>query len=147
MHPLPRITLACVLGGLLLAGCATGPSVRKNSQGSTSHPTSGNPSPPNTSASASRESPVPEANATTGIGTCDAYLSSYLACHRAARIFPADQLQSRYAAMRSSLLHDSQDPGVRPYLAARCNSLTTQLRQMLDGKSCAPGPAKAKNTR
>ncbi len=79
----------------------------------------------------------------TGIAACDDYLSSYLACHRAAGIFAPDQLQSRYEAMRTNLLRDSQNPDVRPQLAERCNSLARSLRDALHGKSCAANPAPA----
>jgi hypothetical protein len=77
----------------------------------------------------------------TGIPACDDYLSSYLACHRAAAIFSPNQLQSRYDAMRTSLLRDSENPDIRPQLAARCNSLASQLHEALHGKSCAEAPA------
>ena len=77
----------------------------------------------------------------TGIAACDDYLSSYPACHRAAGIFAPDQLQSRYEAMRTSLLRDSQNPEIRPELAERCNSLASSLREALHGKSCAANPA------
>lgn len=82
----------------------------------------------------------------TGIAACDDYLSSYLACHRAAQIYAADQLQSRYDAMRTSLLRDSMDANIRPQLANRCNSLATQLRETLHGKACAPTPAPASSS-
>jgi hypothetical protein len=45
--------------------------------------------------------------------------------------------------MRTSLLRDSQNPEIRPQLGARCNSLASQLRQALHGKSCANEPAEA----
>lgn len=72
----------------------------------------------------------------TGIAACDSYLATYLSCHRAAAIFPADQLATRYQTMRDSLLRDSQNPAVRAQMAQRCAVLTTQLRQALHGKSC-----------
>ncbi len=87
---------------------------------------------------AAHKAPLP---ARTGIAACDDYLSSYLACHRAAAIFAPSQLQARYEAMRFNLLRDSMDPQIRPQLAARCNSLATQLRQALHGKSCDVNPA------
>ena len=72
----------------------------------------------------------------TGIVACDDYLASYRACHRAAAIFPADQIDMRYREMRQSLLHDAADPRIRPQLAGRCNALARSLRQALHGKSC-----------
>jgi hypothetical protein len=76
----------------------------------------------------------------TGIPACDAYLSTYLACHRAAGIFPPGQLQGRYEAMRDSLLHDARDPAIRPQLAHRCAWLADGLRDALHGKSCDVRP-------
>lgn len=77
----------------------------------------------------------------TGIPACDAYLSTYIACHRAASIFAPGQLQDRYEMMRDSLLRDSQDPDIRPQLANRCESLEQSLHEALHGKSChAPQP-------
>jgi hypothetical protein len=84
--------------------------------------------------------------AQTGIPACDAYLSTYIACHRAAGIFAPGQLQSRYEMMRDSLLRDSLDPDTRPQLANRCASLAGSLREALHGQSCdAPQPAGADN--
>lgn len=73
----------------------------------------------------------------TGIAACDSYLATYVACHRAAAIFPADQLTARYQTMRDSLLRDAQNSATRPEMAQRCTVLTTQLQQALHGKSCA----------
>jgi hypothetical protein len=84
----------------------------------------------------------PKPAAITGISPCDAYLDSYLACHRAAGIYPPDALQAHYQAMRSSLLQDANDPRTRPYLANRCMGLQAQLSAALKGRSCnAPAPA------
>ena len=80
--------------------------------------------------------PPPAPVAITGVASCDAYLSSYLACHRAAAIYPADQLQAHYQAMRDSLLQASQSPQTRPYLDARCRLLAGQMSQSLQGRSC-----------
>jgi hypothetical protein len=82
----------------------------------------------------------------TGVAACDDYLSSYLACHKAAAIYTPDQLQPHYEAMRTSLLRDSQNPDIRPQLESRCNSLATQLREALHGKSCAQTPVPASTT-
>ncbi|GAB2585288.1 hypothetical protein GCM10027066_28160 [Dyella jejuensis] len=73
----------------------------------------------------------------TGIPACDSYLNSYIACHRAASIYSPETLAGHYQAMRSSLLHDANDPRVRPYLANRCAGLTQQLNAVLQGHSCA----------
>ena len=160
MSILSRLTLTAAFSGLLLAGCADHPAIKS---------TSPSPSPSTATATTSRVTPTPtrshreqpvhrsstvtetaagagEAKTVTppedtGIASCDDYLSSYLACHRAANIYASDQLQSRYEAMRNSLLRDSQNPDIRPQLAARCNSLASQLRQALHGKSCASTPA------
>lgn len=80
---------------------------------------------------------APPAPATiTGVPACDAYLASYQACHRAAAVFPAGQLQAHYQAMRDSLLDASRDPRTRPYLDARCRLLSSQLSQALQGRAC-----------
>ena len=102
--------------GLLLAGCAT------------TRPT--------------RQVPPPPAPAAiTGVPSCDAYLAGYLAGHRAAAIFPADQLQAHYQSMRDSLLQAASDPQTRPYLDARCRLLSSQLSQSPPGHP--PGMAAA----
>ncbi|BFI95450.1 MAG: hypothetical protein RSP_09600 [Rhodanobacter sp.] len=106
------LPLLCI--GLLLAGCATTRPVRPVAS-------------------------VPPA--ITGVASCDGYLSSYLACHRAAAIYPADQLQAHYQAMRSSLLQSARDPQVQPYLDARCRLLENQMLQSLQGRTCAAAPA------
>jgi hypothetical protein len=156
MPALSRLTLIGVLGGLLLAGCAQPTRSTRTTTTSTTAPPS-TPSAPSAStrkattrphrerATATRSKPAaePDLSEITGITACDDYLSSYLACHRAAAIFPPDQLQSRYEAMRTSLLRDAKNPEIRPQLAARCNSLASQLRQALHGKSCAENPVPA----
>lgn len=151
MPTLTRLTLAATIAGLLLAGCAQHPATRSTTttttttaSGSTTHQEHAAVSSRKTSKStADSEADLPE---NTGIAACDDYLSSYLACHRAAAIYAPDQLQSRYEAMRTSLLRDSQNPDIRPQLSARCNSLASQLRQALHGKSCADAPAPASST-
>lgn len=90
--------------------------------------------------------PRPHAPATppvapiTGVPDCDHYLTSYVACHRTAGIFPADQLQTHEQSMRQSLLEAAADPGTRPYLAARCRVLATQLEHALHGRACGSTP-------
>jgi len=145
MPNLPRPILVGALAGLLLAGCAEHPNTRATSTtATTTAPTSHTRHQSASAASAGDDQA--ESTDETGIPACDDYLSSYLACHRAADIYAPDQLQSRYEAMRSSLLRDSKNPSIRPQLAARCNSLSSQLRQALDGKSCAENPAPATST-
>ncbi|MFK2930897.1 hypothetical protein ISP14_08845 [Dyella agri] len=104
--------------GLLLAGCATT-------------------RPPRPAA------PPPAPAAITGIPACDTYLASYLACHQAAAIFPAGQLQAHYQTMRDSLLDAARDPQTRPYLDARCRLLSDQLNADLQGRACKAAPATA----
>ncbi len=144
-----RLTLTLMIGGgLLLAGCAPHQATRSTATtdkaGSPSAPAS------NPAHRAPRPSSVVAAEGnddsaslpkTTGIPACDDYLSSYLGCHQAAQIYSPEQLPSRYEAMRTSLLRDSQNPDIRPQLAARCNSLANQLREALHGKACAVSPA------
>jgi hypothetical protein len=145
MSRLPLIGM--LIGGLLLAGCAQHEAARKTSASTTTTSPISTSTTPHKRAAASdsktTEAKLPEH---TGIAACDDYLSSYLACHRAAAIYAPDQLQSRYDAMRTSLLRDSQNPEIRPQLGARCNSLASQLRQALHGKSCAENPAPAGGT-
>jgi hypothetical protein len=158
MPAITRLTVASTIAVLLLAGCAHQPAA----QTSSTRAVTGSTSTTTTTASGSRTTTttaprVHHATTTqssaaasaaglpdsTGVPACDDYLSSYLACHRAAAIFAPDQLQSRYQAMRTSLLRDSQDPDIRPQLAARCNSLASQLRDALHGKSCDSNAAPA----
>ncbi|HET6807005.1 MAG TPA: hypothetical protein VFH59_16340 [Frateuria sp.] len=160
---LPRPIFALLGAGLLLAGCASHPA-RPGATG-TSQPQSSQetPSAPGTRSSESRTAShaahgnraattttaperAGELPQNTGVPACDDYLASYLACHRAAAIYKPDELQGRYEAMRTSLLRDSQDPAIRPNLAERCNSLASQLRQALHGKSCEGSPAPSGST-
>jgi hypothetical protein len=151
----PRVAMVVTMfGGLLLAGCAPHRATRPQAPAATA-PSSAAAAPagaPATRTHAPRTTAkTPDNNATgdadlpaqTGITACDDYLSSYLACHRAAHIFAPDQLQSRYEAMRTSLLRDSKNPDIRPQLPERCNSLARSLRQALHGKPCATSPAPA----
>lgn len=153
MPALSRLTLVSMLGGLLLAGCAQHPATKTTTTSTTTTPSTSTtkaastPHRKHAAATSSKSATQPDLSGdNTGIAACDDYLSSYLACHRAAAIYAPDQLQSRYEAMRSSLLRDSKDPQIRPQLAARCNSLASQLRQALHGKSCAENPAPASST-
>jgi hypothetical protein len=146
MPNLPRPILVGALAGLLLAGCAEHPTTRTTGTSTVTPAPASRARHQNTSGASSADSDQATSTGDTGIPACDDYLSSYLACHRAADIYAPDLLQSRYEAMRSSLLRDSRNPSIRPQLAARCNSLSSQLRQALDGKSCAEHPAAATST-
>jgi hypothetical protein len=152
---LPRLTVV-LLGAGLLFGCAEHPTrAGTGASGAASAPATGQTAPatrssstPATAAPTNRRAAASERSTgalpdSTGIPACDDYLASYVACHRAAAIYKPDQIQSHYEAMRSSLLRDSQDAQIRPNLAARCNSLASQLRQALHGKSCDSAPAAA----
>ena len=114
---LPAFVAAC----LSLAGCVSKPPTRPNTVTGTTTAAAGG----------------PQDTIKTGIAACDDYLANYLVCHRAAAVFPPDQLQGRYETMRASLLQGAQDPRVRPQLGARCTAMAQQLTQMLHGKSCA----------
>lgn len=142
MPILPRTALAATMvAGLLLAGCAKHSTTRPTPPLTTSSTTpSSSTSRHGQATTSSADDGLPDR---TGIAACDDYLSSYLACHRAAKIFAPDQLQARYEAMRTTLLRDSQNPDIRPQLAERCNSLARSLRQALHGKPCATDPAPA----
>ncbi len=152
MSILHRLTLAAAVASLLLAGCAHQPAARQTkaraappAAASTRHPSPVSPSPGSAGNDneATTSAGLPDQ---TGIAACDDYLSSYIACHRAAAIYAPDQLQFHYEAMRTSLLRDSKDPAIRPQLAARCNSLASELRQALHGKSCANAPASSSSS-
>jgi hypothetical protein len=159
MPALSRPTLATMIAGLLLAGCAHQPAPKPATPAvSTTAVTSTTTSTPAAAgASTHHQHHAAPANGHitvededlpdhTGIPVCDDYLASYMACHRAAAIFTPDQLPARYQAMRTSLLLDSENPDIRPQLAARCSSLASQLREALHGKSCAQSPAPASST-
>lgn len=149
-----RLPLATLAAGLLLAGCASKQASRPvassgSTRSATVAPAAGNTS-SRVAATAhhaaghtSKNHPAEHLPDHTGIAACDDYLSSYLACHRAAGIYSPSQLPERYEAMRTSLLRDSLDPDIRPQLAARCNSLASTLRDALHGKACEPLPATA----
>ena len=148
-----RRTLAWVFAGLLLAGCAQHRQDTRTT--TTSSTTTSSSSATKAAGTAQRERTTPargkpaaesDLSGNTGIAACDDYLASYLACHRAAAIFPPDQLPARYEAMRTGLLRDSKNPQTRPQLAARCNSLASHLREALHGKPCAANPAPAGST-
>jgi len=152
MPALSRLTLISMFAGLLLAGCTQRP---QNTRATTTSTTTAPSAATKTSGATHREQATPtrskpaaepDLSGNTGIAACDDYLSSYLACHRAAAIFPPDQLPSRYEAMRAGLLRDAKNPEIRPQLAARCNSLASQLRQALHGKPCAANPAPASSS-
>ncbi len=149
-HAMPTrlILLVAIGGGLLMSGCAKHQDTRATHGTTTTSASTTTRAPAKSSTSASTSNTAPESGLPekTGIAACDDYLSSYLACHRAAEIYAPDQLQSRYEAMRTSLLRDSRNPDIRPQLANRCNSLSNQLRQALHGKSCAASPAPASST-
>jgi len=75
-----------------------------------------------------------------GVASCDQYLSTYKACHRAAGIYPPDQIDAHYEAMRDSLLRDARDPAKRATLDNRCRALSKLLTDALHGKSCNAAP-------
>ena len=147
-----------IVGGIALAGCSsqpatpTTPTTPTSSTAGRSHAGSATPAPPRTTGGTATPRPkavAPGAPAatqagSTGIPACDDYLASYVACHRTAAIYPADQIEGHYEAMRDSLLRDSQDPNTRPQLGGRCTALAQTLRQALHGRSCSPAtPATA----
>jgi hypothetical protein len=106
---------ACLAAGLLAGGC--GHAVRKSDIPPPAQP--------------------PKQAIVTGIPACDAYLGSYLTCHRAAGTYSDATLQTHYQAILQSLQHDANDPLVRPYLNNRCADLTQQMAAALNGRSCS----------
>ncbi|MEO8777803.1 MAG: hypothetical protein ABI389_03945 [Rhodanobacter sp.] len=147
----PRMALVMTMFvALLLASCAQHPTTRPDARSTTTPASAPAPSASHTAHNHAQRTPKASYNSAdshlpdrTGIAACDDYLSSYLACHQAAHIFAPDQLQSRYEAMRTSLLRDSENPDIRPQLSERCNSLARSLRDALHGKPCATNPAPA----
>lgn len=159
---LPRLTITLLGAGLMLTGCAShqarsGSTGTRGSQSAAEAPATprsqpgesrgeGHPSHGNHSAAAGTPEQAGKLPDSTGIPACDDYLASYVACHRAAEVYKPSEIQGRYEAMRTSLLRDSQDPAIRPNLATRCNSLASQLRQALHGKSCEGAPAATRSS-
>jgi hypothetical protein len=153
MLHLSRLTLVAMTAGLLLAGCADKQAARptavthtRASTPATTRTVDSNTAAPTRRSESSTRTTKGRLPDHTGIAACDDYLSSYLACHRAAGIYTPGQLPERYEAMRTSLLRDSQDPDIRPQLAARCNSLASTLRDALHGKACDTPPAPSSTT-
>ncbi|RAO75940.1 hypothetical protein CA260_14420 [Dyella jiangningensis] len=145
--------LSLISGGIALAGCSSQPTAtttttttttgRSHTGASTStSPRSTGTSAPRSRTAAPGATGAPAAatgpTGSTGIPACDDYLASYVACHRTAAIYPPDQIEGHYEAMRDSLLRDSQDPNTRPQLGGRCTALAQTLRQALHGRSCGP---------
>jgi hypothetical protein len=149
MSMLPRLTLVTLTASLMLAACSDKQTTRP-APVVTSTPTRSTTAVTTTRTVDSEAAAAQHSTSTrtskahlpdhTGIPACDDYLASYMACHRAAGIYSPSQLPMRYEAMRSSLLRDSQDPDIRPQLAARCNSLASTLRDALHGKACDVTP-------
>lgn len=153
-----RLIPTLLVAGILLVGCShektkpvSGPVSTTRSTTTTASANASRPSPARSKSKVSTTRPTDENPAVsdsggagdsepTGISACDDYLSSYIACHQAARIFSPGQLPKRYQAMRDSLMRDSKNSDMRPQLSARCNSLARQLREALHGKSCAVEP-------
>ena len=73
----------------------------------------------------------------TGVASCDTYLADYLTGHHDAAIFPSDQLQAHYQAMRDTLVDAALNSQTRPYLDARCRLLATQLSASQPGDTRA----------
>lgn len=140
--------LAVCVAGVAMVGCSsqpsttTAPPAHAKAASSTAkvspRPTAApnRPSAAPSRATAAPKPVEPSLPSSTGIPACDDYLASYVACHRAANIFPPDQVEPRYQTMRDTLLRDSEDPTARPQLQARCTSLSSTLREALHGKSC-----------
>ena len=147
-----RSTLALsIAGALLLGACASHPQRGSETATTATTTTATAAAPENQSApviprhrgksgnAAAGEAPAPPGEM-VGVASCDQYLSTYKACHRAAGIYPPDQIDSRYQAMRASLLRDSRDPAKRPTLDSRCRALSKLLTDALHGKSCNAAP-------
>jgi len=102
--------------------------------------------PRNKTGTAPNEQLPPAPNGMVGVASCDQYLSTYKACHRAAGIFAPGQVETHYELMRDSLLRDARDPLKRATLDQRCRALSRQLQEALHGKSCNAVPVAASTT-
>lgn len=137
--------IVLVAGSLLLAGCASHPRKPEYPPAPAAagpqvlHPAT--PAPKSNAPAAANEELPPAPGGMVGVASCDQYLSTYKACHRAAGIFAPDQIEARYEMMRNSLLRDARDPAKRPALDGRCRALSSQLHESLHGKSCNAAPA------
>lgn len=139
----PRHLLAFAFACGLLASCASHPrrSVAPPPSNGASRPAQPAPLiPSNETGTAPNEQLPPAPNGMVGVASCDQYLSTYKACHRAAGIFAPDQLEARYELMRDSLRRDARDPVKRAALDQRCSALSRQLQQALHGNSCDAAP-------
>src|SRR5690242_13962205 len=131
-------------GALLLAGCASHPHKPSPPQRPTPAPSppahTAPPPPVNESGTPPNEQLPPAPNGMVGVASCDQYLSTYKACHRAAHIFAPGQIEAHYEQMRDGLLRDARDPLKRATLDQRCRALSRQLQEALHGKSCNVAP-------
>lgn len=132
-------SLFCIV---TLAGCASHPQKVQPPKPATSaaHPAPSAPVVSPAGATPSEQLP-PAPDGMVGVASCDQYLSTYKACHRAAGIFAHGQLDARYQLMRDTLLRDARDPVKHAALDERCRALSRQLQQALHGKSCYAAPA------
>ena len=152
MHMYPRRTVALsALCMLILASCASHPHKMPPPRAMTNsapqqHPQSA-PVPPASKTGTTPDEQLPPApNGMVGVASCDQYLSTYKACHRAAGIFAPSQIDARYEQMREALLRDARDPVKRATLDQRCRALSSQLQQALHGKSCDAAPVPPAST-
>lgn len=139
--------LAC---SLLLAGCVGQPHKAGHAPTPANAPPpaySVPPAPPGETGAAPGGQLPPAPDGMVGVASCDQYLSTYKACHRAAGIFAPGQIEPHYELMRAGLLRDARDPAKRGALDQRCHALSTQLQDALHGKSCnaAPTPGAGSN--
>ena len=139
--------LAFAFSGLcivVLAGCASHPQrTRPARPESNAAPHPAHPAPViprSETGTAPNEQLPPAPNGMVGVASCDQYLSTYKACHRAAGIFAPGQIETRYEVMRDGLLRDARDPLKRTTLDQRCRALSRQLQEALHGKSCNVAP-------
>ncbi|MEO6968642.1 MAG: hypothetical protein ABI132_09380 [Rhodanobacteraceae bacterium] len=149
MNPRSAVSLS-VACALLLAGCAGHPQRSETSTPTGSEqPVAPAPVHETRTTRATHHATTPEPAMQTpagpgdmvGVASCDQYLSTYKACHRAAGIYAPGQINARYDMMHETLQRDSRDPAKRVTLDARCRSLAKQLTEALHGKSCNAAPA------
>jgi hypothetical protein len=136
--------ILCFAGFLLLAGCASHPRkpapVQAPPKAAPPAAQSAPATPSGTTGTPPNERLPPAPDGMVGVASCDQYLSTYKACHRAAGIFAPGQIEPHYEVMRENLLRDARDPVKRATLDQRCRALSSQLQEALHGRSCNPAP-------
>lgn len=147
MRTFSRALTFSALCVLALSGCASHPQRAQPAKNPGPPPSrAAQPAQANPTGTAPDEELPPAPDGMIGVASCDQYLSTYKACHRAAGIFAPGQLEARYQSMRNGLLRDARDPVKRAALDQRCQALARQLQDALHGKSCNAAPGSSSSS-